>query len=47
MTRRIGVMGNERARTRVVVPPGPRSTVYIASPLFDSLLSLPYSFSPY
>ena len=22
MTRRIGVMGNERARTRVIVPPG-------------------------
>ena len=47
MTRRIGVMGNERARTRVVVPLGLRSTIYIASSLFDSLLLLPYSFSLY
>ena len=47
MTRRIGVMGNERARTRVVVLPGPRSTIYIASSLFNSLLLLPYSFSLY
>ena len=47
MTRRIGVMGNERARTRVIVPLGPRSTIYIASSLFDSLLLLPYSFSLY
>ena len=47
MTRRIGVIGNKRARTRVVVPLGPRSTIYIASPLFDSLLLLPYSFSLY
>ena len=47
MTRRIGVIGNKRARTRVIVSPGLRSTIYIASPLFDSLLLLPYSFSLY
>ena len=47
MTRRIGVIGNKRARTRVIVPLGLRSTIYIASSLFDSLLLLPYSFSLY